>query len=215
MKRYFGWSLMLVLLTLGCEKYRLNQPAYLEYDFRFDKINSPVTIESGSFTLTELNVSGQRVKGEDVDITQSVPQLPVSFKNNSNLGIGMDIPIGEYKQFSTNLKLTTTNGVSLRVQGTTLRDGVPMPVIIEWFNPITLSFKPANGFELEKKEDYHVTLKINTDELFAGVSDNQWELASVTLENDVPTIVIRPNYNISIFNDINANIETALALEVK
>lgn len=215
MKTIYGWVLMVLLVPMGCQKSRLNQPAYLEYDFGFVQTNPNIQIEGGAFTISELNVAGKRAKGEDVDITQTFPSVPVTFKNDNQIGIGMDIPIGDYQEFTTKIKTVSSNGVSLRVNGTYYRDGEPIPVIIEWFEPVDLNFSPANGFELKKKEDYDVTLVINTDQLFSTVSENQWNMAVITLENDIPTIVIRSNNNISIFNDVNQQLKNALSLQVK
>lgn len=209
--------LSVAFLLSSCEKYKLNQPAYLSFQWDFfnnSSSNEKATISSGSFYIDEFEVSGKRVKGSEIDIEQKFPVQNTSFTSKGSLGLSMDIPVGDYTEFSVELNVKDAGIPCMRLVGAYNDGSMVTPVLIEWNVPKSLIFKPANGFTLKKKEDYKITLGIDVNRLFSNVSTSQWEQASVTPEGGIPTIVVRDNYNISIFNDIENQLNSALILTV-
>lgn len=217
--------LILVVLGSGCEKYNLKQPAYLNFNWKFHSQTSSqgqVSIDRGYFYTTGFSVSGTRVKGSPVQISQSLTaEQKVEFITQSPLGISLDIPMGDYTEFTMKTLISNSNNPCIRLEGTFYKGSEPVPLIIEWKNLDELNFKILNPLALEKKKHYKVYIGFDVNKLFSTVTSTLLDNAPISNENGVPTLVIRdPNGNpdmpgAQLFNKITAQIPNALVLTVE
>jgi hypothetical protein len=212
---------LVLILTVGlsaCKKYRLNQPAYLNFSWNFfnnTQVNNKVVIESGQFYIDQLSIDGKRSEGQDVDIDQNLPYAPTSFYSSGSLGLSLDIPVGDYYEFLVSLNVNNTVTPCLVLRGTYNNGTDEIPVVIRWSTPKTLKFNAQNGFTLKKKKDYKVTIGADIAKLLSTISSNQWEMAAISVEEDVPTIVVKDNYNASIYQEIDEQLANSLVLTVE
>ncbi len=125
------------------------------------------------------------------------------------------MPIGDYTNFDVELKVKEGAVPNMALFGVYKSDTDTIPFRIEWSAAQVLDFISTNGFELKKKESYTLSLGINVATLVSTVSSGQWEQATVTLENEIPTIVIRDGFNPGIFNDVNEEISNSLFLTIQ
>jgi hypothetical protein len=58
-------------------------------------------------------------------------------------------------------------------------------------------------------------LELDRQELLQDISSIQWQNATVTLENSIPTIVISKDFNSIIFSEINERVSSALHLSIE
>ena len=161
--------LILVVVGAGCEKYNLKQPAYLALNWKFASTNSTqgsFSITKGYFYSKELTVSGIREKGSPVEIVKSIPTQKVEFSLQNDLAISLDVPMGNYTEFSLKTVMDKSNVPCLRLEGTYTKGAEIYPMIIEWSNVDELSFKVQNPFFLQKKKDYKVFIGFDINKLF-------------------------------------------------
>src|SRR3989338_2761598 len=193
MRLLFSLLLLVALGLSSCKKYKLKQPAYLNFKWEFFEQQSgtfhPV-VTGGYFYLNQFRVTGTRVEGPPVDIVQALPAGKTSFSAGGSLGLSMDIPIGEYN-----------NGASI------------IPFRIEWGTDEILTFLPSAAFELKKKKNYDVTIGVDVEKLFQSITINDWADANITPE-PTSTIVISENFNHKLFTEIKKQIAGALILKV-
>ena len=217
MKLVISVLVCVFLMTVSCKKYRLNQPSYLNFSWGFvnNSSNQSITITNGFFYLSKLNVNGVRSEGPEVEIEQSLPDAQISYQSGGSLGLSIDVPVGNYTHFDVALDVKEGAVPNMVLNGTYKSDTDTLPFRIEWSTAQVLDFISTNGFELKKKENYTLTLGIDVARLVSSVSSSQWSQATVTLENEIPTIVIRDGFNEGIFNDVNDEIENALYLTIQ
>lgn len=209
-----------LLATLGfssCEKYQLKQPAHLHFKWNFFEQSageSKAVVESGYFYLKDFTVQGEREKGPGVAITQAPPfVLKTSFKAQGDLGLTMDIPVGEYNQFELKMNITDETQPCLVLFGTITRDGLNHPFRVEWDADQELSFHAQTPFTLKKKNDYNLTMGLNVQKL---LNEQDWSLATLTNEQGVETYVIRAaGQNYKLFMDINEDLQNSLVLNIE
>lgn len=217
MRLLFVALLLLVITGTSCEKYRLKQPAYLGFGWNFFEQQTgeyhPV-VTGGYFYLSEFQVTGTRAEGPAVDIVQSLPVGKTSFSAGGDLGLNMDIPVGDYTEFKVDLTVVHAANPCLVINGVYDTGGDTVPFRVEWNADKVLSFMAENPFELKKKKDYHVTIGVNVQQLFTTITADEWSKASTTLEPGGPMIIIRPNTNEKLFQEINQNLTGALKIEV-
>lgn len=210
--------LILVVVGTGCEKYNLKQPAYLNLNWKFHSIaNSQgnVVIKGGFFYSKEFTVSGVREKGSAVEITKSLPIQKVQFSTQDNLAISLDVPMGDYTEFTLKAIIDKSNNPSIRLEGTYYKGNLPNPMVIEWTNLDDLSFKILNPFFLQKKKDYKVYIGFDVAKLFSTIPSTLWANPSLQNQNGVPTLVINSGNNVMMFNKITEQIPNALVLTVE
>lgn len=216
--------LVLVVLVIGlgtasCEKYKLKQPAYL--NFKWDFFNQTpgehkAMVTEGYFYLNHFSVYGSREKGPEVQIDQGLPSGKTSFTAGGSLGLTMDIPIGDYNEFEVKLNVVDDAHPCLVIYGNyDMGFGDPIPFRVEWDAKMDLAFHPNANFTLEKKKNYNVVLGVDASKLFSEALAADWSEASVTIEEDGPTIVIRENFNQKLFLDINQQLHESLTLKVE
>lgn len=213
--------LILVVVGTGCEKYNLKQPAYLNLNWRFHSTSNSmgnVAIEKGFFYSKEFTVSGTRVKGSAVQITQSLPVQKVQFSTQDDLAISLDVPMGDYTEFSLKTILDKSNNPCLRLNGFVYKGTEAIPLVIEWAQLDELKFKILNPFSLKKKKNYKVFIGFDVAKLLSTISSSQWAQAPQSIENGVSTIVIRSGIgqpSAQIFNEITEQLPYALVLTVE
>jgi len=216
--KHFVWLSLCILLLSACEKYRLNQPAYLDFNWALSKPTSSsvkYNITGGSFYLNSFQVTGDRKKGDDVDITKEIPSSLFQFSTGGALGVSMDVPVGEYQEFALTLNVPKDDTPCMMLKGTFNTGADIIPMRVEWNDEKSLPFSPGNGFELKKKKNYKVVLAINIESLFSSVSANQWSTAPITMENEQPTLIINEDTAPQLFNKIDAQLLNALYLTVE
>lgn len=216
-KNYIFKLLIVGLVLFGCEKYQLKQPTSLSINWKMTE-NSPelnqVELTDGKVFSEVFSVEGQRVKGDDVIIEQTFPTSIISFNSEQNLGLLIDVPVGNYTTFKVKLSAIENTDFAFEVNGIYHTSTENLPVHIVWNQDKMLEFINKNSFELTKTKTYNCFLELNRQLLFQDVSVIQWEQASITMENDVPTIVISKDFNTNIFNDINDKLNNSLQLSV-
>ncbi|MCC6700269.1 MAG: hypothetical protein IT221_02025 [Fluviicola sp.] len=214
-------AFLVLVLSLGlsaCKKYKLNQPAYLNFSWNFfnnTQANNKVVIESGQFYIDQLSIDGKRVEGQDVEIDQNLPYTQTSFYASGSLGLSLDIPVGEYTDFQVSLNVNNTVTPCLLLKGSYNNGTDVIPVVIQWSSSKLLDFKSMNGFTLKKKKDYKITLGTDISKLFSTISSNQWELADISNESGTPTIVVKDSYNSGIYQEIDELLASSLVLTVE
>lgn len=213
--------LILVVIGSGCEKYNLKQPAYLGVNWRFASTSNSqgnYTITSGYFYSKEFAISGIREKGAPVEITKSLPDQfnKVQFTTQNDLGISLDVPMGDYTEFNLKAILDKSNNPCLRLEGTYTKGTETYPMIIEWSNLDDLDFKVQNPFFLKKKKDYKIYIGFDVQKLF-NVSSSLLQSATISNENGVEKLVLRsPNGNGGqLYSAITAQLPNSLVITVE
>ncbi len=214
--------LILVVLGTGCEKYNLKQPAYLGLNWRFPSTcNSQgnYTINKGYFYSSEFVISGTREKGSPVEITKSLPDQfqKVEFAAQNDLNISLDVPMGDYTEFTLKALLDKSNVPCLRLEGTYTKGTEVYPMIIEWTSLEDLNFKVQNPFFLQKKKNYKVYIGFDVAKLL-NVSSVFLQSPPITNENGVEMVVLRPTtggMGGQLFNNITQQLPNALVLTVE
>ena len=217
MRLLFVALLLLVFTNSSCEKYRLKQPAYLGFGWDFFDQQAgehKAVITGGYFYLSEFKVSGVREAGPPVDISQSLPIAKTSFTAGGDLGLTMDIPVGDYSEFVVDLTVVDETNPCLVINGVYDNGPDNVPFRIEWNADKVLSFSSDIPFALKKKKDYQVTIGLNVQQLFSTITHDEWTKASSTLEPGGSMIIIRENSNEKLFQEINQNIGGALQIVV-
>lgn len=219
MKRVGIVLCMLFLLGFtSCKKYKQNQPAYLAFSWGFSQNSfseSTVVLTGGSFYSGKVNVDGSRTDAPEVAIEQSFPAQKVSYQSEGLIGLKLDVPVGDYNQFNVKFTMDHTTTPCLVLNGKYMKGTEEIPVRMEWSSVDLLNFVTQNGFTLKKKKEYTVKLNVSTTSLFSSVSSLQWDQASISMENDIPTMIVRDNINVGVFNDINEKLQSALTVVVQ
>nr|WP_294858121.1 hypothetical protein [uncultured Fluviicola sp.] len=215
--------LILVVVGTGCEKYNLKQPAYLGLNWRFASTSNSqgnYTITKGYFYSKEFSISGTREKGSPVEITKNLPDplQKIQFSTQDDLGISLDIPMGDYTEFTLKALLDKTNNPCLRLEGTYTKGNLTYPMIIEWTNLDDLSFKVQNPFFLQKKKNYKIFIGFDVNKLL-NISSSFLQSPPISMENGVETVVIRSNSGGSgpgqFYTAITEQLPNALVLTVE
>lgn len=189
--------LILVVVGTGCEKYNLKQPAYLGVNWRFASTSNNqgnYKITKGYFYSKEFSISGIREKGSPIEISKSLPEQfqKIQFDTQNDLGISLDVPMGDYTEFTLKALLDKTHNPCIRLEGTYTKGAITYPMIIEWTNLDDLSFKIQNPFFLKKKKDYKVFIGFDVNQLL-NISSSFLQSPPISMENGVETVVIRAN----------------------
>lgn len=211
--------LILVVVGAGCEKYNLKQPAYLALNWKFASTNSTqgsFSITKGYFYSKELTVSGIREKGSPVEIVKSIPTQKVEFSLQNDLAISLDVPMGNYTEFSLKTVMDKSNVPCLRLEGTYTKGAEIYPMIIEWSNVDELSFKVQNPFFLQKKKDYKVFIGFDINKLF-DIPSSFLQAPPITNENGVQTVVLRTTSGAGgqLYTRLTEQLPNALVLTVE
>lgn len=207
----------LLIGLIGCEKYNLKQPTSLALSWKMvnnDSQSNTVEFTGGKLNSDAFSVEGKRVAGEDVEIDQNFPQSVISFGTSQDLGLNVDVPIGNYTEFKLKLDANSADGYSFKLNG--IYHGTDdVAVRIEWNTEQVLEFINNNSFELQKDKNYKCILELDKESLLQDISSLQWQGATITLENSIPTIVISKDFNSNIFSEINERIPSSLHLSIE
>lgn len=219
-----GLYLLLIVILIGsggCERWKLKQPAYLSLNWKFHSTTSSqgnAIINKGYFYSTQFTVSGKRAKGSDVKITQNLTGEKIQFSGQTDLGLSLDIPMGDYIEFDISTLIDNSNHPCIRLEGVFYKGGIePVPMVIEWNNYEELSFKIQNPFSLERKKNYKVFIGFDARKLFENIPSSLWNQANYTMENGVPTLLINNGSggNNQLFSKITEQLPNALILTVE
>lgn len=179
-----------------------------------DSQSNSVELTGGKLNSDVFSVDGKRVAGGDVTIEQNFPETVISFNTNQALGLNVDVPIGNYTDFKLKLGANSLDGYSFKLNG--IYHGTDdIAVRIEWNTEQVLEFVNNNSFELEKDKKYSCVLELDRQDLLQDISSLQWQGATVTMENSVPTIVISKDFNSNIFSEINERVSSSLHLSIE
>lgn len=218
--KHFKHILVLFFLLIGligCEKYKLKQPTSLALSWKMvnnDSQSNTVELTGGKLNSDVFSVDGKRVAGGDVTIEQNFLESVISFNTNQALGLNVDVPIGNYTDFKLKLGANSLDGYSFKLNG--IYHGTDdIAVRIEWNTEQVLEFVNNNSFELEKDKKYSCVLELDRQDLLQDISSLQWQGATVTMENSVPTIVISKDFNSNIFTEINERVSSSLHLSIE
>lgn len=213
--KHFLWLILIVFAFSSCKKYRLSQPAYLNFGWKYvnQDTSCRAQITGMEFYLANFGVNGIRKEGDPIDMTKDFSDDLVSFNGEGVLGIGMDVPVGEYTSFNLTMNVPKKNP-GLVLKGTFRKDGETFPLRIEWTDSKSLVFKALSEFELKKKKTYDVTLNLDMEKLFEDISENKWNTVNPTNENGTSMVIINSaNYPL-IFGNIDASMAEAIYLTV-
>lgn len=214
MKR-FAWLILCVFCFTACKKYRLNQPAYLHFGWNFTNQDdtSKAKFTGLEFYLTNFEIVGERKEGEDILMTKDINSDLITFNGNGSLSVGMDVPVGEYENFTLTMNVPKESP-GLTIKGTFRLGNETIPMRIEWYDKKVIPFSANSGFELKKKKDYDVNMNLDVQRILENVSANQWANPIISNQNGVSTLVINNYTNVSIFHDIDLAIYQAIYLSV-
>lgn len=210
--------LILVVVGTGCEKYNLKQPAYLGLNWRFASTTNSqgnYAISKGFFFSKEFTVSGVREKGSAVEISKDIPTQKVQFSTQDDLAISLDVPMGNYTEFTLKTIIDKSNNPSVRLEGVYTKGAETYPLIIEWASLDDLNFKILNPFFLQKKKNYKVYIGFDIDKLFSSVSSVFLNSPNKFNQNGVTTVVISKTCNPQMFDAITSQLPNALVLTVE
>ncbi len=192
----------------------MSQPAYLHFGWKFNQSDTSKAQFTGlEFYLTNFEIVGERKEGEDILMTKDINSDLISFTGNGSLSVGMDVPVGEYENFTLTMNVPKKSP-ALVIKGTFNTGTEIIPMRIEWYDAKILPFKANAQFELKKKKDYDVNMNLDVQRMLENVSANQWANPTFTNENGVTTFVINNYTNVSIFHDIDLSIYQAMYLSV-
>lgn len=219
-------SILLVITVLlvtlsGCEKYNLKQPAYLHLNWKYFTQGSSqggVEINEGYFNATSIQITGDRVKGSDVSINQDIGAQQVLFTTGGTLYVSVDVPMGDYTDFKSTIKLNPSTSPVAKIKGKCVVQGQTLPLVIEFSNLSELVFKNIQAFSLEKKKDYNLFVGLDVQQLFSTISSVQWDGLQVSNEGGISTVVIRANGqtpNAVVYNEIIEELDESLKLSVE
>lgn len=216
MRLLFLAVLLIGFSTSSCEKYKLKQPAYLHFKWNFFEQSTgedKAVVEGGYFYLKDIKIHGEREKGPDVAIAQTLPLMKTSFSAGGDLYLSMDIPVGDYKEFELDMNVVDEFQPCLVLYGTYTDNGISHPFRVEWSSEMDLKFHPETPFSLEKKKDYDLTVGVNVQKL---LNEQNWSLGTMTNENGVHTYVIRSGgQNDKLFMDIDEDLQESLVLTIQ
>lgn len=221
MKRLILLSTLLILFVSGCEKYNLKQPAYLHLNWKYYSQSTTLgelEITEGYFFANNILLSGKRVKGNDISISQDLGVQKVSFQDGGSLNMSLDVPMGDYTEFNTQIKLDAESKPMAYLKGMVTVQGMQVPLIVEWSDLSDITFNASNAFSLKKKKDYNLFIGLDVTQLFSTISQIQWDQCTVSNENGVATVVIRNSAgspNGIIFNEISEQLAASLKLSVE
>lgn len=210
--------LILLVFTSGCKKWNLKQPSHLTVHWRFNSTSSTqgnVVLNKGYFYSGNFVLSGERKEGDPILITQTLPPQKVQFADYAPLGVSLDIPMGDYTDFSVAVKIENKTNPSVRLEGIVQKGSELLPVVIEWTDYEELVFKMTNPFFLKKKKNYNLYLGFDVKKLVDNISSNLWANALPSNENGVATIVINKATNSNLFSKINQNVADAVLLTIE
>ncbi|WP_343748506.1 hypothetical protein [Fluviicola sp.] len=216
-----GLYLFLIVILIGsggCEKWRLKQPASLNLSWKFYSTNSSqgnAVINKGYFYSKQFTVSGTRVKGDPVQITQDLFGDKIEFSVENDLGIALDVPMGDYTQFEIKTLIDKSNHPCIHLEGFVYKGAEAIPIVIEWSDYEDLSFKVQNPFYLERKKSYKVNIGFDINQLLSSIPSSIWNSPSYVNENGVPTLLINKDNNIQMFNKITEQLPNSLILTVE
>ncbi len=218
--KHFKHILVLFFLLIGligCEKYKLKQPTSLALSWKMvnnDSQSNTVELTGGKLNSDVFSVDGKRVAGGDVTIEHNFLESVISFNTNQALGLNVDVPIGNYTDFKLKLGANSVDGYSFKLNGI-YHGSDDIAVRIEWNTEQVLEFVNNNSFELEKDKKYSCVLELDRQDLLQDISSLQWQGATVTMENSVPTIVISKDFNSNIFSEIYERVSSSLHLSIE
>lgn len=221
MRRILLVLTVLSMVLSGCEKYNLKQPAYLHLNWKYYSQTSSqggVEISEGYFNATSIQMTGKRVKGSDVSIHQDIGAQQVTFTTGGTLYVSVDVPMGDYTEFTSTVKLNSTTSPVARLKGKCVVQGQTLPLLIEFTNINELIFKNIDAFALKKKQDYNLFIGLDVQEMLSSISTVQWDGVQVSNENGIPTVVLRASGstpNAIIYNEIVDELPESLKLSVE
>jgi hypothetical protein len=202
-----------VLLLTACEKYRLKQPAFISFSWGYENNSETTALNNFKFYLTDFTVTGTRAEGDDVFMTKPTPSdVQFSVTGNSSIGLGIDVPVGEYKTFVLTMNIPKKSP-GLILNGTRYNGTESVAVKVEWTDEVSINFSTDVPFELKKKKSYQMELGIDVTKLFEDISENHWANATISNENGVPTYVINEINNQILFTKINNALEDAVYIK--
>ena len=207
-----------IFVMTGCEKYNLKQPASLGLNWKFFTDSSSqgnLVINSGNFYCSSVTLNGDRVKGSDVSISQSLDNQLVTFEKSTSLYLSMDVPMGDYTSFDATFEIGESSGAVAGIQGELNYDGVVFPVLVQFTGLTELKFNNIDAFTLKKNESYHLNVGLDIENLFSGISSIQWGQALISNQNGIPTCVISKNINPHIYDELVEKLSGSLKLSIE
>jgi len=145
-------------------------------------------------------------------MTKPVPDVQFSCTGNAAIGLGIDVPVGNYETFQVTMNIPKESP-GLVLTGTHFNGSEDVAVRIEWTDEVSMDFLADKVFELNKKKSYQMELGIDVSKLFENISANNWTLAHISNETSGPTYVFNANTNQSLFTKINNSLKNAVYLK--
>ena len=209
----------LILSVLSCEKNELKKPTKITFEFNTDQsISIVIDINTIEFTLSELNISGKRIKGDPINFTRSLTTpLQLNLNGVSQPELDFDIPQGDYTELLVSFKNETNNTTpSIFINGNyKLTLGPIVDVIIELNSEhifsVPTNFNGKNSITLEKSTKKKIITTLNYGYWLSSISSTDLDNADLTIGNSGQglgnsTILINSTNNIDLFNKFVANL---------
>ena len=205
---------LLVVISFSCSKYKLNQPCTLELQSDYISSSNPNDEKfSGTLNVTSITFSGQREKGDPVEIKKELSEKTMALGEGVVFDTPIDIPVGTYTSYNIKVSLSANN--SLRISKN-VTNGANKPILIEIDEVLDLTFTAKeNTPELEKKQIYQAVLVWNFNQLFAGLSSQSINNSPTVFINGIETVVISSTSNTDKLTKIKSNLSKALELKIE
>lgn len=215
--KQFNFILLMVLALTACSKNnKLNQPCTLNFSTEFTACTTfPITITQGEVAVKRIEFSGNRLEGEDVDISVNGNQTLSTFLAGGSWENSMDIPIGTYSQYELYYHLKTADSSAFILKGTATINNVIYPMTIIFSSDISLDTEGYTSPELVKNSNYTAKLTINLDNLFNDMNAYNWQNLVLTSVNGITTLLISDSVNEEVFEGIQNHLNNSLSIQVQ
>lgn len=205
---------LLIVISLSCSKYKLNQPCTLQFQSDYISTSNPIDENySGSLNVTSITFSGEREKGDAVEIKKVLETKSMEIGKGIAFDTPIDIPVGIYTNYNVKIRLSDYN--SIRIEKN-ITNGINKPILIEINEGLELIFLASEKSpELKKKEMYTANLIWNLNQLFAGLSNQSINNAPTVLIDGIETVVVNTISNPDILIKIKENLPKAIQLIIE
>lgn len=223
--KFIGLVLLFVAAS-GCRKEReLKMPVDVSFVMDMSRnpgVNGQLYFQSGSILVGQLNFEGDRIEGDDVYFTKSYPGgMEIPFDEDAVVAEwDFDIPQGTYEKITLQLQSygdPSEERISVRGYyfNTSTFQSYPMILEIEADDVHTINAVNASGGNtiiLDKDIPAKGTIRFSPTRWFQTVTTSDLNNATLTIINNMPTILISDSVNEDIFDKVMDDLENSATL---
>lgn len=213
MRLRFLLALWLFLGLSACKKADWKNPSSMQMSidiYRQPSSDGKLWFDGGFVRLSQIELQGKRLQGDDVLYTLSLNNLRVDFQTEGAPQVAWDMPQGDYHYLQFKIQTTQTQTLSLR--GTCVRSNDIVPVCLDLNVPVEFLLLALNNqpqtadLSINAQNSYLFRWQINPIYWFETVSAVLWDEAELSEVDQVPTLCISKDKNTPIFDKITNRI---------